>query len=91
MSKVEVEGSCGGHAFAQQHDNADAQIFSPISSRANNIDPRKTKPSQAEDFIVNESFIVKGHIEELIAANVDDMESNYLLNDFSYSEQSSEK
>lgn len=86
VCKVEVRGSRGGRAFAEEHDDADTQISGPVSSRANNIDRRRTEPSQVEDFVRHGSF-VDGHVEEAVAADADDEESDHLLGDSSDSEQ----
>jgi len=86
VCKVEVRGSRGGRAFVEEHDDADAQISGPISSRANNIDMRTTEPSEAEDFVCHGSF-VEGHVEEAVAADADDEESDHLFGDSSDSEQ----
>ena len=85
VCKVDVRGSRGGRAFAEEDDDADAQITGPISSRANNIDSSRPEASDSEDFIVNGSF-VEGHMVGPVAAASDDEGADHLLGDSSDSE-----
>ena len=85
MCKVEVRGSRGARVFAEEHDDADTQITSLISSHSNNVERHGQDPSEEEEFTSHGTFIDK-HVDELVGANHDDEESDHLLGDSSDSE-----
>lgn len=89
VCKVEVRGSRGARAFADEDDEADTMITSsPHPCGARNVDRRGRGHSEAVDSLRNGSF-VHAHVVEPVGAGdvADDEDSDHLLGDSSDSDE----
>jgi hypothetical protein len=85
VCKADVQGSRRGRAFAEEHEDAEAQFSGSVSSHANNKEMHIGEPSHS-DFAAYGSFVEEQE-DELVAAEAGDEDDERILGDSSDSEQ----